>query len=361
MVNYRGYFLAAIICTSSDVGLTTFFAYVSGENVELSKIEVVVLLNHLSIEMKLTWQGRLAKIVTSYNPTSFLLDRAALVQHAGIILYESDSTEDITQEISNDTWATHISKQDNFSVKTLCVGRENDVNLRRHIEKNLGAHIRECTDATVNLRNPSVQILVLMMSDSILVCKSFASKLRPLLRGREPGKKTFFHPSMMNSTLARVMCNMAGVRSGDFVLDPFCGGGGILCEASHIGASVVGIELSWKLLVGASRNLSEIGMNYTLIQGDAQHLPIKSVNRIVTDPPYGRASSTRGGIAIKLVESLLENVDSILQSKGEGLCLSCDSEMKLAQLVQDAGFTIAHQLSMRVHSGLVRDIVSVNI
>jgi len=361
MANYRGYFLAAIICTSSDVGLTTFFAYISGENVELAKVEVEVLLNQLSIDVKLTWQGRLAKIVTSHNPTNFLLDRAALVQHAGVILYETDSTEDITQEISNDNWDTHITEQDNFSVKTLCVGQKNDVNLRKEIERDLGAHIRIITNAKVNLRNPSVQILVLMMPDSILVCKSSESKLRPLLRGREPGKKTFFHPSMMNSTLARVMCNLAGVRSGDVVLDPFCGGGGILCEASHIGASVVGIELSWKLLVGASRNLSEIGMNYSLIQGDTQHLPIKTVNRIVTDPPYGRASSTRGGIAIKLVESLLENVDSILQSKGEGLCLSCDSEMKLPQLVQDAGFIIAHQLSMRVHSGLVRDIVSVKV
>ncbi|MBE0525978.1 MAG: methyltransferase domain-containing protein, partial [Candidatus Thorarchaeota archaeon] len=151
------------------------------------------------------------------------------------------------------------------------------------------------------------------------------------------------------------------VRSGDIVLDPFCGGGGILCEASHIGASVIGIDLSWKLLVGASSNLSGIGVNYTLIQGDAQHLPIKSVNRIVTDPPYGRSSSTRGGIATKLVESLIENVDSILQLKGECLCLCCDREMGLSQIVQDSGLTIAHQLSMRVHSGLVRDIVSVKI
>ncbi|MGY5858321.1 MAG: methyltransferase domain-containing protein [Candidatus Thorarchaeota archaeon] len=341
--------------------MTTFFAYVSGENEELAKTEVEVLLNQLSIDKKLTWQGRVAKIVMSNDPTNFLLDRAALVQRAGIILYESDSTESIIQGVSNDDWSTHFIEYDDFSVKTRCVGRKNDLTMRRQIERDLGAHIKGCTDAKVNLRNPSIQILVLMMPDRILVCKSYESKLRPLLRGREPGKKLFFHPSMMNSTLARVMCNLAGVRNGDVVLDPFCGGGGILCEASHIGASVVGIELSWKLLVGASRNLSEIGMNYSLIQGDAQHLPIRSINRIVSDPPYGRASSTRGGIAVKLVESLLENVDSILQSKGECLCLSCDSEMKLAQIVQNAGLTIAYHLSMRVHSGLVRDIISVKI
>ena len=166
---------------------------------------------------------------------------------------------------------------------------------------------------------------------------------------------------MMNSSLARVMCNLAGVQTGDIVLDPFCGGGGILCEASHIGASVIGIDLNWKLLIGARVNLSKIGSNYSLIQGDTQHLPINSVNRIVTDPPYGRASSTRGNIAIKLVESLLEDANSILQSRGERMCICCDSEMKLSQVVRDAGLTVAHQLSVRVHSGLVRDIVTVRI
>ena len=350
-----------IICTSSDDGLTAYFAYISGEHIGLAKAEVEVLLNQLSSNTKVTWFGRLAIIVISRNPVDFLLERAALVQHAGIILYESDSVDGITQGISDSEWATHITKQDDFAVKTLCLDKENGLDMRLKIERNLGAHIGRATGATVKLRKPSVQILVLTMSERILICKSDMSKLRALLRGREPGKKEFFHPSMMNSSLARVMCNLAGVRPGDIVLDPFCGGGGILCEASHIGASVVGIDLSWKLLVGARVNLSKISLNYSLIQGDTQHIPINSVNRIVSDPPYGRASSTRGNIAIKLVESLLKEADSILQSEGECMCLCCDSEMKLSQVVQDAGLTVTRQLSMKVHSGLIRDIVTVRI
>jgi tRNA (guanine10-N2)-dimethyltransferase len=342
--------------------LTNYFAYVSGEHIGLAKAEVEELLNQFTPVKELTWQGRLARVTMHSNPTNFLLDRAALVQRAGTILYESDSIENIMQGLSSDEWCNHISEQDVFSIKTLCLEeRKNDVNMRRQIERDLGAHVKKVTNAKVHLRNPTIQILVLILPGLFIVCKSYESRLRLLLRNREPGKKTFFHPSMMNSTLARVMCNLAGVRSGDFVLDPFCGGGGILCEASYIGASVIGIELSWKLLSGANINLREIGMNYSLIQGDAQHLPIQSVNRIVTDPPYGRASSTRGGIAIKLVESLLENVDLLLQSKGEGLCLSCDSEMKLPLMMQNTGLTINHQISMRVHSGLVRDIVSIKI
>ncbi|MHA1863531.1 MAG: THUMP domain-containing protein [Candidatus Thorarchaeota archaeon] len=341
--------------------MTTYFAYISGENVELAKAEVESLLNQFLVDKELTWQGRLVKIQMSVDPTGFLLERAALVQKAGIILYESSHVDGITQVISEDEWVAHITRQDDFSVKTLCVHEDNDLSKRLQIERILGAHIKQVTGAKVNLRSPSVQILVLLLPERILVCKSGTSKLRTLLRNREPGKKSFFHPSMMNSTLARVMCNLAEVRVEDVVLDPFCGGGGILCEASHIGASVIGMDLSWKLLVGAITNLSEISTKYSIIQGDAQHLPIKSVHRIVSDPPYGRASSTRGNVAIKLVESWLENVDSILQSKGECLCLCGDSEMELPQIAQNAGFIVARQLRLRVHSGLIREIVTVQI
>jgi len=350
-----------IIYTSSDDCLTTYFAYISGENVELAKAEIESLLNQFLVDKELTWQGRLVKIQMSVNPTGFLLERAALVQKAGIILYESSQVDSITQVISEDEWTAHITREDDFSVKTLRVHEDNDLSKRLQIERILGAHIKRVTGAKVNLRSPSVQILVLLLPERILVCKSGTSKLRTLLRNREPGKKSFFHPSMMNSTLARVMCNLAGVRIGDVVLDPFCGGGGILCEASHIGASVIGMDLSWKLLVGAITNLSEISTKYSIIQGDAQHLPIKSVHRIVSDPPYGRASSTRGNVAIKLVESLLENVDSILQSKGECLCLCGDSEMGLPQIAQNTGLIVARQLKLRVHSGLIREIVTVQI
>ena len=113
--------------------------------------------------------------------------------------------------------------------------------------------------------------------------------------------------------------------------------------------------------MGAKRNLSMIDEKYSLIQGDVQEIPIGFVNRIVSDPPYGRASSTRGNIAIKLVESLLENVHTILQSEGECMCLCSDSTMKLSQIVMESGLTVTRRLTMRVHSGLTREIVVVGI
>lgn len=351
-----------IICTSSDACvMPTYFVYISGESIDLAKAEVEMLLDHFFLDYKITWIARLAKITLKRSPVNCLLDRAALVQYVGIILADASSVDEFTQLVSDDDWRLHITKQDTFAIKTISLDGEARLNQRLQIERDLGNHIGAITGAKVDLRNPTVQILALIRSDEILICKSNWSKLKALLRDREPGKKAFFHPSMMNSTLARVMCNLAGVRPGDIVLDPFCGAGGILCEASHIGSSVVGIDLNWRLLMGAKRNLSIINENYSLIQGDVQEIPIGLVNRIVSDPPYGRSSSTRGNIAIKLVESLLEQTHSILQSKGECMCLCSDSTMKLSQIVVDSGLIVTRRLNMRVHSGLTREIVVVGI
>jgi tRNA (guanine10-N2)-dimethyltransferase len=338
--------------------LPVYFAYVSGEDIELAKAEVTTLLNQFPENIETHWQGRLIRIISSSNPSKFLLQRAALVQMAGTILYECNQIENLTDSFSSDEWGRYISNKDEFSINTLCVDCNNDMNLREQIEQVLGRHIKNVTSARVNLKAPSIQIHVFIFPEQILVCKSSSSVIRPLLRMRNPGKKTFFHPSMMNSILARVMCNLSGIKPGEVVLDPFCGGGGILCEASYIGAYVVGIDLNWKLLVGAIRNLHDISEKYSIIQGDSQHIPINNVDRIVTDPPYGRSSSTRGNKAIELVESMLMNIDSLLQTKGECCCFCVDSKMNISHTIQDFGLTIGRLLEIRVHRGLSREIVT---
>ena len=350
-----------IIFTSSDVYLTDYFAQVSGENLELAKAEMEALARLCPTDMAISWFGRIAKLQIPVSPVEFLLDRAALVQRAGILLGEVIHDESITEMISDDIWKANVLPSDKFSVRTMCIDRGYDSRKRTEIEKNLGAHIQNITGAEVELRAPKTQILVIIVPKRILVCKSSESRLRRLLRTREPGKKPFFHPTMMNSTLARVMCNLAGVRPGNTVLDPFCGGGGILCEASDIGALVVGTDLNWRLLIGAKRNLSEIGAQYSVLQADARYLPIQTVDHIVTDPPYGRSSSTRGTESKKLIDSLLRRVPSLLRPGEENLCVCSSSEMGLPEMIQESGFTLGCDIRVNVHRGLVREIVTANL
>jgi tRNA (guanine10-N2)-dimethyltransferase len=350
-------FLEATIFTS-DGCLTSYFVYLSGEQEDVAKAEVSVVTRLFEINKPYQWDGRIGLIRSERNPVSFVLERAALVKEAGVVLSDVKSHDDILADLSDDMLKININQNDTFSVRTISENSELSVGDRLDIESTLGARIKQVVGAKVNLENPQVRIVVLFSQKSVLVCKAIASPLRPMLREREPGQKPFFHPSMMNSVLARVMCNLAGLMPGEVVLDPFSGGGGILCEASYIGARAVGIDLNWRLLSGSKENLTSIESDFSVIQGDVRALPIHCCDCIVTDPPYGRASSTRGAYAIELVESLFEQVDSILNRRKGSICICGSSEMNLQDIAREIGLVIEQVHQVKVHSGLTREILT---
>jgi tRNA (guanine10-N2)-dimethyltransferase len=361
MVRCSVSFLAEIIFTSSGDLLIRYFVQLSGENPELARAEIESLTRQLPFKIVITQKSRILIIQGENNPIEFLLERAALAQRGGIILGELSHDELPIDNISEECWKKYVLPSDGFSVRTVCMDTQLDLKKRIEIERSLGAHIRNITGARVDLKTPATNIVVIILPEQIFVCKAVKSRLRRLLRGREPGKKPFFHPSMMNSILARVMCNLAGVRPGSTVLDPFCGGGGILCEAAYIGATTIGMDVNWKLLGGAKKNLDEITGKYAVIQSDAQCPPLRSVDHIVTDPPYGRSSSTRGNESKRLFESLLNIAPSLLPSGVENLCVCGSTEIQLPDMIQAMGFDIGFDIKESVHSGLIREIVTVRL
>jgi len=327
----------------------------------VAKAEVSILTHLLKIDEPYQWDGRIGRICTENNPVPFILNRAALVKEAGIVLSETESHDEILRELSDDVLIENIGPDETFSVRTISENSNLSVSDRLEVESTLGARIKQVVGASVDLENPQIRLIVIFSEKNVRVCKSVASPLRPMLRNREPGQKPFFHPSMMNASLSRVMCNLVGLMPDEIVLDPFCGGGGILCEASHIGARTVGIDLNWLLLSGSKENLTSIGSDFSIIQGDVRFLPIQRCDCIVTDPPYGRASSTRGAYAIELVESLLERVDSILIRKKGSICICGSSEMSLQDIAKEIGLYIEQFHQIKVHSGLTRELLALSI
>jgi len=350
----------AIIYTS-DGCLTKYFVYLSGEHINVARAEATTLARLLEVNREIRWDGRIGLIDTKKNPVPFFLERAALVKEVGLVLLEIDSQDDLFGNLSDDILTNAIKPEETFSVRTISENGMFSVEDRLDFERSLGAHIKQVVGAKVDLENPQVRILIVFTPGNIRVCKSVVSKLRPMLRDREPGRKPFFHPSMMNAPLARVMCNLAGVMPGEIALDPFCGGGGILCEASLIGAKTIGIDLNWRLLAGSRENLASTGSDYSIIQGDIRNLPVHGCDCIVTDPPYGRASSTRGAQAIELVKSLFGRADLILRRRKESICICGSSEMNIQELAESMGLVVNQVLQIRVHSGLVRELLTLGV
>ncbi len=340
--------------------MRTFFVIISGEDVNLGKAEIDSLIELSGVDAKVTWLGQLAQIESTYDLTDFLLERAAMTKEAGVIIGEGPLSDASIEWLSDDILMKCVKPTESFSIRTKSLAGKRHVENRERLIESLGARIRNLTNARVSLDAPDVRILAIIAPESTLVCVSKESKLRQELRLREPGKKPFFHPSMMNSLLARVICNLAGVKPKVTMLDPFCGGGGILCEAAILGARVLGWDLNWRLIMGAMKNLTGLlDKETSVIQADSRWPPLqaKKVDCIATDPPYGRSSSTRGAKAKRLALTFLEHTPEILKEGGR-LCICGSQELEIKEMMQDMGFAIKYHVLVPVHSGLTREVTA---
>ena len=81
--------------------MTRYFVYTSGENNNVAQAEVNALTRLL--ELKITsWKGRIGLVDSSVNPIPFLIDRAAMVKEAGVVLVKSADPDTIQSDLSDD-------------------------------------------------------------------------------------------------------------------------------------------------------------------------------------------------------------------------------------------------------------------
>ena len=332
-----------------------YFALVSGDSIELARAETEALVRLVASNSRVQWQEKLAIIEAENSPVDVLIKRAALLKEAGNLVFSGNIDDGILEGLL----PTFVQSADTFRVNTISLKNGVTAQTRTAMTADVGNRIRRATGASVSLDSPGVCFTVIMLEEETLVCRSESSSARMVLKQRKAGKKPFFHPSIMNAHLARALCNLAQLVSGETLLDPFCGAGGIMCEAASLGAKTVGIDLNWKLLRGGKINLAALDLRETgLVLGDSTHIPMRGVDCIVTDPPYGRVSSTRGANSVQLVRKLLEQLDCVL-SRGGRLCFCGSEEMNLSGLVSEAGYDMELCVGVRVHSSLVRQVVTV--
>ena len=125
--------------------------------------------------------------------------------------------------------------------------------------------------------------------------------------GRRPRSRAFFHPSAIFPKLSRALVNIAGVKEGETLLDPFAGTGSILLEASIVGALPAGVDISRKMARGALANAQKYRQPWLgMIRADSMSLPLTRVDAIATDVPYGRASSRMGEELGAIIDGLLK-------------------------------------------------------
>ncbi|MDD5111568.1 MAG: methyltransferase [Candidatus Altiarchaeota archaeon] len=214
------------------------------------------------------------------------------------------------------------------------------------VERELGALLHE-RGLRVKLENPEETVEVVRFR------KGWAAGLGiPLDRDfepRHPLKRPFFHPTSLRPKTARLLLNLARVKKGDRMLDPFCGAGGILIEAGLMGLKMTGRDIDDRMIEGCGKNLAHFGVNAVLECRDALSAGKGRFDAVVTDPPYGKSSTTLGLGLQDLYERFLLSASAKIR-KGGRLVMMLPGEYRL----RHPDFTLLGKHRIRVHKSLTR-------
>jgi putative methyltransferase (TIGR01177 family) len=221
-------------------------------------------------------------------------------------------------------------------------------------EREVISSIAEKVDGTVSLDNPDLEVSAFIGPRDR---RRYYAITAPLSMeqewaSRRPRSRAFFHPSAIFPKLSRALVNLSGVQPGETFLDPFCGTGSLMIEASIVGADPVGIDLARKMVRGARRNSLKYGQPWVgLIRGDSRSLPITKVAGMATDIPYGRASSAGGLESSELLSATVAGASEVLAERGKLVVM----HPKRLEAPQGAMWT-ERELDIYVHRTLTRTV-----
>lgn len=221
---------------------------------------------------------------------------------------------------------------------------------RQALEGPLGADFGRT--GRVDLTSPVVDFRILV-GEEFLLGRVIHRVDRHALEGRKVTRRSFQRPITLHPKLARALVNLSRVPIGGRLADPFCGTGGIVLEASRIGLRSIGGDIRRAMVVGARSALQDLGAPAELLVADAGHAPWRtgSLQGIATDPPYGRAATTRGEPALDLYDRAFAAFDGALP---RGACVAITLPSDQAVEIGEKRFELLERHAFRVHRSLTR-------
>lgn len=234
-----------------------------------------------------------------------------------------------------------------FRTRARALGIELDT---KAVEGALGADFGR--SGRVDLRSPNADFR-LLVGDEFVLGRVIHKVDRAGLEAQKVTNRSFRLPISLHPKLARALVNLARVPSGGLILDPFCGTGGILLEASQIGLRPVGADIRTSMVAGSRKSLRSLATDADLVTADAGRGPWRRAAflGIATDPPYGRAASTGGEPPLDLYERAFSEFDRVLPPH-HLVAIVLPNEEAIA--LGEAHAELLERHTMRVHRSLTR-------
>jgi tRNA (guanine10-N2)-dimethyltransferase len=336
------------------------FFLLSGENESLPAAEVRAILEAESY----TYQNpqemdQVLRLESELDSVKAVQVRSAYTRVSAQELFVADATmEGILKAAGETDFSTVLKAGESFVVRINRIKNYADAELNTMtLEIKLGTQILSQTPGVkVNLKNPDKTFIGIITDDKLILGLKLTDITSKTFSERRPRKKPFFHPSAMPSKMARCMVNLTRTRAESVLLDPFCGTGTSLIEATFIGCRAVGVDAQRRMIRGTKKNLAYFGISAEgLIWADSRKIPLKKVDAIVTDPPYGRSSSTLKSTTKQLVEEVLAASWQLL-GMGQRICIASPKTLNITRLGEVAGFRHVESHFAYVHQTLTREI-----
>ena len=204
----------------------------------------------------------------------------------------------------------------------------------------------------VDLDQPVVDYRLLVGED-FLLGRVIHRVDRARLEATKVAHRSFSLPISLHPKFARALVNLSRVPMAGTVLDPFCGTGGVLLESCAIGLRPIGLDRDRRMVFGCRSSLRNVQAEGRLGIADAGQIPLRmgSVHGIATDPPYGRAASTRGESIKSLYRRAFRAFRDLLPA-GAHIAVVLPNEAMIDLASED--FELIETHALRVHRSLVR-------
>jgi tRNA (guanine10-N2)-dimethyltransferase len=348
------------------------FFLLSGENGTLPAAEVKAILEAEGYAYSNVCEfDQILRLEAALESVKVVPVRSAYTRVCAQELLVANATyKDISEAAAKVDFSQAIKPGESFVVRINRIKNYADAEINTMtLEVKLGAQIlKQTPGAKVNLKNPDKTIIGIITNDQLILGLKLTDITSKTFSERRPRKKPFFHPSAMPSKMARCMINLAHAKAECILLDPFCGTGTSLIEGTFIGCRAVGIDAQRRMAKGSKKNAEFFNIHPEgVLLADSRKIPLYKADAIITDPPYGRSSSTLKSTTKQLVKDVLAASTALL-SIGQRICIampiSPDSTGKVVKMsdeisafVADLGFVALEHHQVYIHATLTREIV----
>jgi len=318
----------------------------SGEHPTIPKSEALALLEIYSLEYRVISSLDRCLIVEA---SDLDLDIGARLAMTHRILQVQSMVDADLEAIMNAAGELDIPKL-RYKVRAKRLGLAtlpNDL-----VERKVGSVLWE-RGYQADLKDPEIEIRVLTTGEKAILGLEVARVDRGTFELRRPHLKPFFHPGAMGPRMARALVNMARLKAGERLLDPFSGTGGFLVEAGLMGIRGVGVDAQEYIVRGAKSNLS--GLPCDLVAGDARRIPLRScsIEGAVSDVPYGRSARIEAGSRDELLVRSLEELYRVLIP---GRYMVFVDDRSIGYAIKKSGFKVIEVHEERIHRSLTRHV-----